>query len=140
MSLQQIFKSVPSNVIPKTNSKSYRLLALLANGEVANVELICSEVGINCRSPLQQLMGKGYGFWNIIPVCDDKGLIVGRKLDPRHLSEDPKLDARARAERRVVLARESLGQSIHEKARFSKAMTELSEAEEHLLSLESENK
>ncbi|MEL4279169.1 MULTISPECIES: hypothetical protein [Shewanella] len=140
MSLQQIFKTVPSNVIPKTNSKSYRLLALLANGEVANVELICYEVGINCRSPLQQLMGKRYGFWNIIPVCDDKGLIVGRKLDPRHLSEEPKLDARARAERRVELARESLGQSIHEKARVRKARAELSEAEEHLLSLESENK
>lgn len=140
MSLQQIFKTVPSNTISKINTKTYRLLNLLARGVEVAVVRILHELGGNYRSQLQALQNATYGHWNIIPIHNDKRLIVGYKLDPRHLSEDPKLDARARAERRVVLARESLGQSIHEKARFSKAMTELSEAEEHLLSLESENK
>ncbi len=139
MSLQQLFKTVPAYTIPKLGTKAYRLLVLLADGNAVNNEHILNSLGGNYRSQLQALQNKRYGFWNIIAEYDDKGIIVSRKLDPRHLSGEPKLDARARAERRVELAKESLEQSIHEKARVSKARAELSEAEDHLLGLESEN-
>lgn len=139
MSLQLLIKTAPASAIPKANTKAYRLLALLANGEPVPEVHILIELGGNCRSQLQALKNDTYGHWNILPEYSDKGIIVSRRLDPRHLSGDPMLDARARAERRIELARESLAQSIHEKARTDKAMAELSKAEDHLLGLESEN-
>jgi hypothetical protein len=139
MSFQLLLKTSPVSAIPKANTKAYRLLALLANGKPVPEIHILIELGGNCRSQLQALKNDTYGHWNIIPEFDDKGIIVSRRLDPRHLSGDPMLDARARAERRVELKRESLTLSIHEKARTSKARAELSEAEDHLLGLESGN-
>ncbi len=137
MSLQQLIKTVPQSAIPKTNTKAYRLLLLLSTGEEVMEEQILLELGGNCRSQLQALQNATYDHWNIIPIHNDKRLIVGRKLDPRHLSGNPKLDERARAERRMALAGTSLIQAVHEAARTPKARAALIDAEDYLLSLES---
>lgn len=121
MSLQQLFKTAPACAIPKTNTKAYRLLALLAKGEPVPEVHILIELGGNNRSQLQALKSKRCGYWNLIPEYNDKGIIISRTLDTRHLSGDPMLDARARSERRLELANESLRLSINEQARANKA-------------------
>lgn len=100
---------------------------------------ILIEFGGNNRSQLQALKGKRYGYWNLIPEYNDKGIITSRSLDPRHLSGDTKLDARARSERRLELANESLRLSINEQARANKAFAELIAAKTHFYELEKEN-
>lgn len=138
MSLELLFKAAPATAIPKSNTKAYRLLVMLLSGELPEVHLLIS-LGGNCRSPLQALMNGTHDYWNIIPVYDHKHRIIARKLDPRHLSGDPMLDARARAERRYDLANDSLKQSIQEQARVNKAFAELIDAEANLLELQKEN-
>jgi len=137
--LLHLLQIAPANSIPKSGTLAYRLLALLATGESVPEETIGSALGRHYRSPLQQLMGRDYDCWNIIPVYEGKGDIAGRKLDPRHLVGVPQLDTRARAERRVELESKSLRQSIHEKRRIRKAEAALAEAEEYLKGLDSKN-
>lgn len=134
-----LLKTAPPTVIPKTNTKAYRLLVLLAKGEPVPEVSILIELGANFRSQLQTLRNDTYGYWNIIPEFDGKGIIINRRLDPRHLSADSMLDARARAERRLELANESLKQSLNEQARTNKAFAELIEAEAHFYGLGIEN-
>ncbi|MGL4712714.1 MAG: hypothetical protein ACRCWP_09195 [Shewanella sp.] len=134
-----LLQTAPANSIPRSDTRAYKLLALLASGEPVPEARILADLGWHYRSPLQRLMKGACEFWNIIPVYDDKGVIEARRLDCRHLSGDPMLDARARAERRLELARMSFAQSIHEKARTGKASAELAEADEHLKSLNSGN-
>lgn len=139
MSLLLLLKTAPASAIPHVNSKSYKLLALLAKGDPVPEVHILIELGGNNRSQLQALKGEQYEYWNIINERNDKGIIVSRSLDPRHVSGNPKLDARARAERRLQLASDSLKQAINEQARASKAFAEWSEAEAHLEALQKEN-
>lgn len=139
MSFLQLIKTAPASAIPKTNTKAYRLLALLAKGYPVPEVHILIELGGNNRSQLQELRNSRYEYWNIINERNDKGRIISRRLDPRHLSDDTKLDARARAERRLQLANVSFKQAVTEQARAEKAHAELGDAEAHLNELQKEN-
>lgn len=139
MSLLLLLKTAPASAIPHVNSKSYKLLALLAKGDLVPEIHILDALGGNYRSQIQALKGKRYEFWRIQPVYDDEGIIVGRILDKQHLSGDARQDAKARALRRLELAQESLEQSNQGQARAEKAHAELVEAGTHFLELEREN-
>lgn len=139
MSLQQLIKTTPAIAFPKANRNPYKLLMLLSSGAVITEDQIASAIGRNYRSALQSLMNEKYYFWNILPQYNDKGLIYGRKLDPRHLSEDPRLDAKARAERRLQLAQDSLKIAVNGNRAIAMALFEVEDAMAHLVEVLKEN-
>lgn len=121
----------PDRAFPKLNSKARMLLALLLRDEFVTEEDICRQFGSNCRSSIQTLEGKRY-CWRIINLLDERGEIIARKLDDRHKSGDPRLDAQARHERLVELRTKSAIQAAREKRRAAIARAELADAIERL--------
>lgn len=121
----------PVCAFPRLNSKTRMMLALLLRDESVTEKELCRQFGHNYRSFLQRLEGDRY-LWRIINVLGADGEIVARRLDDRHKSEDPRLDAQARHERRVELKTKSATQAIHEKRRAAIARAELADAIERL--------
>lgn len=121
----------PDRAFPRLNSEARMLLALLLRDEFVTEEDICRQFGSNCRSPIQTLEGKRY-CWRIINLLDERGEIIARKLDDRHKSGDPRLDAQARHERLVELRTKSAIQAAREKRRAAIARAELADAIERL--------
>lgn len=121
----------PACAFPRLNSKTRMMLALLLRDESVTEEEICRQFRHNYRSLLQYLEGDRY-LWRIINVLGADGEIVARKLDDRHKSGDPRLDAQARHERRVELKTKSATQAIHENRRAAIARAELADAIERL--------
>lgn len=120
--------TAPAHTIPKPNTKAYRILRVLVDGPVSEDELL-QIAGKHYRSPLQQLMNEKHGWLFIHEDTDEKGVIVSRFLDSRHLSGDWTLDAQARAERRVALKEDSANKAEVAAERVKKAIRELIKAE-----------
>ena len=131
--LSDILKAAPLEAIPKQFSYSYLYLKLLIQEQLCESIFLSEKkalevLGKDPRSARQRLMNEASNFWNIIPVYDDKGLIIGRKLDPRHLSGDPELDQAARRERQKQLRVISHKQAVQGRKREPKAFTEMTVA------------
>ncbi|WP_313471080.1 hypothetical protein [Atlantibacter hermannii] len=126
---EKLVATAPAHVIPKQDSGAYRLLMALAEGEVSE-DGIAAIAGRNYRSPLQQLMGKKYGWFLIHSTIGEDGNISGRYLDLRHLSEQWDEDASARAERRKEWAEISYREATQGAEREKAALRELIRAED----------
>ena len=121
----------PDRAFPRPNSEARMMLAVLLRDEsVAETEL-CRLFGHNYRSAIQTLEGERYQ-WRIINLPGADGKTVARKLDDRHKSGDPRLDAQARLERLVELRIKSDTQAAREKRRAAIARAELADAIERL--------
>ncbi|HDN9015619.1 TPA: hypothetical protein P2I01_002496 [Aeromonas salmonicida] len=121
----------PEWAFPRLNSKARLLLALLLRDEFVAEKELCRQFGHNYRAAIQRIEGDRY-LWRIINVLGADGAIVARKLDDRHKSGDPRLDAQARHERLVELRTKSAAQAAREKRRAAIARAELVEAIERL--------
>ena len=120
-------RSGHSCAFPRDNTKASRMLALLLHKESVTEKELCRRFGHNYRSTIQTLEGDRY-CWRIVNVLDEKGEIVARKLDDRHKSGDPRLDAQARYERLVELKAKSAAQAKREGRREPKAWADLHNA------------
>ncbi|AUV15561.1 MULTISPECIES: hypothetical protein [Aeromonas] len=130
--------AAPAAAYPRKNTRTRLLLTLLLDGrEVPEAEL-CRKLGHTYRSAIQRLEGERY-CWRIINVLDDEGLIIARKLDPRHLTECHIDDARARLERLNELKDKSHRQAMRERQRAARSALELQHAKERLEQFEKEN-
>ncbi|MCE0557408.1 hypothetical protein [Motilimonas sp. E26] len=119
----------PDKAIPKPKAQAYKYLsALINNDEVSELDLLIMFKGSQ-RAPLQKLEGDRHEYWNIIPIKKN-GVIVARKLDPRHKSGCPNLDAEARQERKVELREVSRKQAESESKRLPKAIVQYEQAVE----------
>lgn len=121
----------PEWAFPRLNSKARLLLALLLRDEFVTEKELCRQFGHNYRAAIQRIEGERYQ-WRIINVLGADGAIAARKLDDRHKSGDPRLDAQARNERLVELRTKSAAQAAREKRRAAIARAELVKAIERL--------
>lgn len=122
----------PEWAFPKNkDSKAHLLLALLLRDEFVAEKELCHQFGHNYRSAIQLIEGDRY-LWRIINVLGADGTNVARKLDDRHKSGDPRLDAHARHERLVELRTKSAAQAAREKRRAPIAQAKLVKAIERL--------
>ena len=126
------YSCLPDWAFPQLKTRPREMLACLLGEKVIAESELCHRFGHNYRSAIQILEGKRY-CWRIENVLDEKGVIVGRKLDSRHLSGDPRL------ERAVELKQKSAEQAFREKRRASIARVELDIAMEQLAAFDVEN-
>ena len=117
----------PEWAFPRDKTKASEMLALLLCKESVTEKELCRLFGHNYRSTIQTLEGDRY-CWRIVNVLDEKGAIIARKLDDRHKSGDPRLDAQARYERLVELKAKSAAQAKREGRREPKAWADLHDA------------
>lgn len=118
----------PTHSIPSIGTKARKYLDLLFEGVVKESEAMLLFNG-NQRSPIQELGGDRFGNWSIETIENDYGIITARKLDDRHLSGDPNLDAEARKQRRKTLKETSHKQAKQGRIREPRASKELAEAQ-----------
>ena len=119
--------------MPAKGSKAFTLLILLVLNEFLEKDKALAYLNDDPRSPLQQLRGRQYGYWNIHNVGEKKAVYV---LDSRHLISEPRSDTKARLEARVVLADRSYKQCLRESQRIAKAYGEFCSAHSGQLNLE----
>lgn len=137
-SLNEILKGAPVNAIPKSNTKSYHLLAVTIDGlpHKRNKLILDPKLGESMRSALQDLRGDKLCHWLIhSDICEltGEGTI---QLDPRHLSGDPEQDAAARRERRKQFKEVSAKEASQGRIREPKAIREMTDAQvDYLMSL-----
>lgn len=123
--------NAPTNSLPKVNTLPYKLLMLLSSGAPVSQKKLSIEFDGKERSPLQSLRGDDFHYWNIqlIHIKKESHYLI----DHRHLSNDKKLDAEARKERRLQLKGVSLNQAKRERKRIPRALSEFEKAKENAL-------
>lgn len=125
-SILEVFSAVPLEAIPKSNTKAYRLLLILADGKEhdRNRLILDPLLGESMRSALQDLRGDKLLHWLIhSSVCKRTGAKT-IQLDPRHLSGDTEQDAEARRERRKQLKEVSAKGATQGRIREPRALRE----------------
>jgi hypothetical protein len=128
--LSPIYASAPNTAFPDIKYPAFRMLLDFSSGELVPITYLVEVYTHNFRSPLQQLEGDNFENWLIHRIKDDRSVIIGLKLDWRHLSGDPKLDAAARRERKKELKKDSLREAQLGKKREPKALCEFLEAKQ----------
>ena len=126
-----LLSNAPVKAIPKSNTKAFRLLSILIDGEKhdRNRLILDPLLGESMRSALQDLRGDKLLHWLIhSDVCKRTGAKI-IQLDPRHLSGDIEEDAVARRERRKQLKEVSAKEAMHGRIREARAIREMSAAQ-----------
>ncbi|MGO3916048.1 MAG: hypothetical protein ACTJH9_07520 [Pseudoalteromonas sp.] len=134
--LTEIFKAAPLDAIPnkfKSNgkpTKSYTFLSLMVEEQskfgYLSLTKIFEVFRNDGRSPRQNLENDRFKHWLIDRVRDpDTKIIIGYKLNERHLLDDPEKDKEARQTRRKELAEESLALATNGRKREPKALKEV---------------
>lgn len=126
---------IPTEAIPPAGKPVRQMLDLFLMGDEVPEQHLCDQFGRNYRSLLQRLRGDAYLNWRFIDVIDN-GTIEARYLDPRHLSQDRRLDALARAERKKELKAESHKEAMEGASRIQVAFEEFTEASEKLCEMQ----
>ncbi len=121
----------PEKAIPRIGTQPRQYIDLLMLGPVKEVDAMLM-FNSNQRSPIQALRGDDHEYWMIHSILDEKGRIVSRELDWRHLSGDKVLDAQARLERKKKLKELSCKEAVQGHKRMPKAIADRDNAEEEL--------
>jgi hypothetical protein len=113
----------PEKAIPRMGTQSRQYLDLILQGPVKELDAMVIFNG-NQRSPIQALRGDDYNHWMIHSVLDERGRIISRELDSRHLSGDIKLDAQARCERKKEFKALSCKEAVQGHLRMPQAIAD----------------
>lgn len=135
-SLTEVFKAAPIDAIPNqfnatgTPNQSYTLLRLMIEEQnklgYLSLTKIFEVFKNDGRSPRQRLENDRFKYWLIDREEDpDTKIIIGYKLNERHLLGDPEKDKEARQIRRKELAEESLALATNGRKREPKALKEV---------------
>jgi hypothetical protein len=119
----------PCLTIPKLETQAHTVLMMLMEECHSTSSLTIALGGKSPRSALQSLMNDDYGFWNIINIGITGSKEGFYKLDPRHLSNDPKLDNQARIERFLALLEEQKDRNQNGASKLFKSIEACEEAE-----------
>jgi hypothetical protein len=119
----------PSSTIPRLGTQAHTVLMMLMVASHSTSSLVMGLCGKSPRSALQGLMNDDYGHWNIINTGIDGSNEGFYKLDPRHLSNDPKLDNQARIERFLALLEEQRDRNQSGASKLFKSIEAWKEAE-----------
>tara|TARA_R100000544_G_scaffold31136_1_gene17381 strand:+ start:1862 stop:2332 length:471 start_codon:yes stop_codon:yes gene_type:complete len=125
--------------VPPMGSKHRQMLDLYMSGEVVQEDILCDKFGRNFRGIFQALRGDKYCHWRFVDIQDENGIIEARKIDSRHLSQDPILDSLARAERRKELKADSFKEAVAGANRVKPSYDEYMEASDFLNELHINN-
>lgn len=137
--LTEVFTAAPLEAIPNQfNStgkpnQSYTFLCLMLEEQLkfgyVSVKSIFDVFKNDGRSPRQRLEGDRYKHWLIDRERDlNTNVIIGYKLNERHLLGDPKLDEEARKIRQKEYKKDSFELAVQGRKREPKAFTEMTEA------------
>ena len=134
--MDKIIFIAPDGAIPKAGTNAAKLLTLLMNGEPVKELELAVIFESNQRSPIQDLGDDSLLNWLIHPIENERGKIIARQLDKRHLSDCVNLDSDARKERKKQLKERSYKQAKQGRIREPKIRLECSEAtKDYFLSL-----
>lgn len=137
--LSDLLKAAPAEAMPNqfnrkgSPNQSYKFLFLMLEEQINSGYLSTDKIfevfKNDGRSPRQRLEGDTYHHWIIERVKDPStGVIIGYKLDKRHLSGDPKQDIKARRERNKNYKAISHKEATQGRKREPKAYMELVKA------------
>lgn len=115
---------VPREFMPCATTQSFKVLALLVDGEPHAYKEFLEVLERDPRSPLQILRGPDGGFWMIHNNGQHEGVY---QLDPRHLDGCPLQDSLARMERKKAFLSSSKEQVEREASRLPEARQRLAE-------------
>ncbi len=110
---------LPSQYMPSINTLSYKLLAVLADGEEHPKQELMNALEDDPRSALQSLRGESHGFWLIHNKGNPKGIY---QLDNRHLFGERKIDYEARKQAEIEFRERSRKQAEQGTNRLSRAI------------------
>jgi hypothetical protein len=126
--MESLLFSSPDGSLPKIGTQAAKLLNLVKHGEKIEELMLADIFESNQRSPIQDLGSDNLLNWLIHPIENDRGKIIARQLDIRHLCGCPKLDSDARKERRKQLKERSYQQAKQGRIREPKSKQECAEA------------
>ena len=129
----ELLSHVDPEYIPIKKSSAFTVLALLILDRRIEKDIMLSILGDDPRSPLQQLRGKRFGYWNISNIGHKKGVYV---IDPRHLTGNDDDDRKARFEALLSFTDKSYRQCLRESERVGPAFQQFCAARSNQIPLD----